>query len=175
MALDVVALLDELDLARASVLAYSMGAQTALRVLQIEPRIEAAVLGGIGNSALDPGEPEDEEAIAAFESAEIDTLPLGVKTFRERLARWGTDHKAIAALLRATPMTIDPNFSNVTAAVRIITGERDDGAGDPEALAALIPHAEAFRVAADHATTMDHPDFASAAVSFLKQNIRSWP
>jgi pimeloyl-ACP methyl ester carboxylesterase len=163
---DVSSLIDHLGLAWTDMLAYSLGAQIGLRVLQVEPRIRRAVLGGIGDAVLGW---DDDAAIALAEVLEGDEAALDERgrALRARVERLGGDRFALAALWRGRYVSYDRDFSMVGAAVLLINGERDFGFGDPARLAALIPGATATAIDADHASTMDHPEFSRLARSFL--------
>jgi pimeloyl-ACP methyl ester carboxylesterase len=163
---DVSALLDHLGLDRSDLLAYSLGAQVGLRVLQVEQRIRSAVLGGIGEAVLGW---DEAAAIAVAEVLEGDEAALDEdgRLLRARVERLGGDRFALAAMWRGRYVNYDRDFSMVHAAVLIINGERDLGFGDPQRLAALIPGATAASIDADHASTMDHLEFLRLARSFL--------
>jgi pimeloyl-ACP methyl ester carboxylesterase len=160
------ALLDHLGLDWSGLLAYSLGAQIGLRVLQVEHRIRRAVLGGIGEAVLGWNEGA---AIALAEVLEGDEAGFdeGGRALRARVDRLGGDRFALAALWRGRYVSYDPDFSMVRAAVLLINGERDLDFGDPARLAALVPGATATSIYADHASTMDHPEFLRLARSFL--------
>ena len=119
---DVSALLDHLGLERSDLLAYSLGAQIGLRVLQVEHRIRRAVLGGIGEAVL--GWNED-AAIAVAEVLEGDEAALdeGGRALRGRVERLGGDRFALAALWRGRYVSYDRDFSMVDASVLFIIGE----------------------------------------------------
>jgi pimeloyl-ACP methyl ester carboxylesterase len=135
-------------------------------VLQVERRIRRAVLGGTGQAVLgwDEG-----AALAVAEMLEGDegALDEGGRALRARVDRLGGDRLALAALWRGRYVSYDRDFSMVDAPVLFINGERDLGFGDPTQLAALIPGATATSIDADHASTMDHPEFSRLARSFL--------
>jgi hypothetical protein len=56
------------------------------------------------------------------------------------------------------------DLGSISASVLLVSGIRDD---DPQPLADVIPGAEVLLIDADHATTMNHPAFATAITSFL--------
>lgn len=169
-ACDVSALLDHLSLDWSDLLAYSLGAQIGLRVIQIEPRIRRAVLGGTGEGVLCW---DEDRALAVAEALEGEeaTLDENGRGLRARVERLGGDRFALAAMWRGRYVTYDPDFSGVRAAVLILNGERDVDFGDPRRLAAVIPGATAALIDADHVSTMDHPEFATLARSFLAVGI----
>ena len=84
---------------------------------------------------------------------------------RDRIARLGGDPAALAAMWTAPFVEYDAGFDHVHADVLIITGDHDQGFGDPAALAARLPKAAVFRPPTDHASTMDHPLSAARLIA----------
>jgi len=166
MARDVSALLDRLQHPSADLAAYSMGSIVGLRLLQLEPRIDRAVLGGIGERAISNYFANGPMVADALEAEDVATVIDVLRPLRERIERRGEDRVALAALMRAQYVNLVPPFDDVRATVLILTGERDEF-GSPQPVADAIPGARAATLDADHATAMDHPDFASTIVSFL--------
>jgi pimeloyl-ACP methyl ester carboxylesterase len=84
------------------------------------------------------------------------------------IARLGGDRFALAAEMRSQYVQYDADFSAVRTPVLIITGAADEAGGDPASLAGRIPGATVERIDADHASTMDHPEFLRLALSFFQ-------
>ena len=166
MARDVQALLDHLDLESADLVAYSMGSIVGLRVLQLEPRIRRAVLGGVGERARTNYFANRTFAADALEADDVTTLVEPLRALRERVERKDGDRFALAALMRAQYVDLAPDFDDVRASVLVLAGERDNF-GSPQPIADAIPNARAALVDADHETTLDHPDFTPTVVAFL--------
>lgn len=104
LAADVVALLDRLDLDRADVVGFSMGAGVALRVAMAYPsRVRCLVVGGIGDAALNPRhDPQQVARIAdAFqlESAEDIDDPVAAR-IRRNAEAVGRDLNALLPYLQ---------------------------------------------------------------------------
>ena len=97
MAEDVRALLDHLDLGRADVMGYSMGARiTAFFALAHPQRLRRAVFGGLGIHLVDGGLPESiAEALEAPSLADVHD-PMG-RMFRAFAEQTKSDLKALAA------------------------------------------------------------------------------
>ncbi len=163
---DVSALLDHLGLDWSDLLAYSLGAQIGLRVLQVERRIRRAVLGGIGEAVLGWDEGAAIAVAGVLEGDEA-ALDENGRSLRARVERLGGDRLALGAMWRGRYVNYDRDFSTVRAAVLIINGEHDLDFGDPARLAAVIPGATATFIDADHASTMDNLEFLRLARSFL--------
>ncbi|MGH9045511.1 MAG: alpha/beta fold hydrolase [Acidimicrobiales bacterium] len=166
---DVSCLLDHLSLPSGDLFAYSLGSHVGLRVLQDEPRIRRAVLGGVGAGVLTWDQEHAERVAELLEIGDPERLDERGRRMIERIARLQGDRFALAAQWRGRYVQYEPDFSMVTAPVLILTGERDDDGGDPSLLASQIPGARLERVDADHASTMDHPDFVKRALEFLNE------
>ena len=165
MARDIEELLDHLGLTEIDLVSFSMGSFVALRLLQTDRRVHRAVLSGVGSAALRPRlfdtdglppAPSHEEALALLSQLTPYLTP--------RLHDGRSDARALVALLRAGFSPPDKNFDSVTASVLLLAGTRDD---DPTPLATVIPRCEVQRVDADHAGTMEHPEFVPSIVNFV--------
>ena len=159
---DVRRLLDHLNLDRADVVAYSMGSNVALQLLQVEPRVEAAVLAGIAGASL---------TRAGWRWQPVDPVPDDVRLFcsmfpylSPRVERKAADPQALLAVYQAGFGLQTADLETIRARVLLLSGTDDD---DPAPLAARIPPANVVRVEADHSTTLEHPDFVTHVVSFL--------
>jgi pimeloyl-ACP methyl ester carboxylesterase len=164
-ALDVTELLDEMGIEITDLASYSMGSGVALRVLQTEPRIRRAVLGGIGGRVLVPrsqADVPDPRQLSAEEAAQI--ILTSSPYLQTRIDRGDAHPLALIAILQAGFGLEDADFSTVAAEVLFLSGTDDD---DPSPLRALFPHASTHLIAGDHGTTMDNPEFARSLASFL--------
>lgn len=164
---DVTSLIDHLRLSQVDLAGYSVGSMIGLRVLQADPRVRRAVLGGVGDDIvhLDPRLREQVAADLAEKNPAVLSGPG--RAMRERIARLGGDLAALAAMWTVPFVEYDAGFDHVGADVLIITGDRDHGFGDPAALAARLPKATVFRPPADHASTMSHPLFAARLIAHI--------
>jgi len=164
---DVTSLIDHLELGQADLAGYSVGSMIGLRVVQADPRVRRAVLGGVGDDIVHL-DPRLREQVAADLTEEDPTVLAGPgKAMRERIAHLGGDPTALAALWKVPFVEYDASFDHVRADVLIITGDRDDDFGDPAALAARLPNATVLRPPADHASTMAHPLFAARLIAHV--------
>src|SRR6202166_1610482 len=103
MAGDVSALMDHLDIARADVMGYSLGARMMAWLALREPqRLRSAIFGGIGMALIEGGGP-GENVAAALEADSLDevTDPVG-RTFRAFADQTRSDRRALAACLRGS-------------------------------------------------------------------------
>jgi pimeloyl-ACP methyl ester carboxylesterase len=172
MAEDVRALLDHLDLPRADVMGYSMGARiTAFLALAHPDRVRAAVLGGLGFRLVEGvGLPE---AIAdGLEAPSLgDVADPTAYMFRAFAEQTGSDLHALAACMRGSGQTLSRSeVAEIAVPLLVAVGENDPIAGSPDALAALIPGAKALVVPGrDHMLAVGDRAFKSAVLEFLAQ------
>jgi pimeloyl-ACP methyl ester carboxylesterase len=167
---DIFALMDHLGARRADLVGYSMGARLCLAAALAQPeRVCDLVLGGIGGKLFDPPPPGTLMA-AAMNAASIDAIaePL-LKSFRQFADEQGEDRKALAAcsLGRGTNFTQD-EVAGLSAHTLVIAGARDELAGDPDELAAVISGAKAVTLpGCNHFSAIPHALFKAAVFDFL--------
>jgi pimeloyl-ACP methyl ester carboxylesterase len=170
MAEDVRALLDHLGVERADVMGYSMGARiTAFLALAQPRRVRSAILGGLGIRLVDGvGLPESiAMALEAGSLAEV-TDPQGIM-FRAFAEQTKSDLKALAACIRGSRQTLTPaGVAQIGAPTLIAIGTRDEVAGDPKKLAAMIPRAEALDIPGrDHNLAVGDKTYKAGVLAFL--------
>jgi pimeloyl-ACP methyl ester carboxylesterase len=173
MADDAARLLDHLGLGRVPVIGYSMGARIGAYLCLRHPgRITCAVWGGMGINLV-TGLEDSEEIIAALTAESLEHVkgPTG-RQFRIFADHSKADRAALAACMISSrePMP-DADVRQIMTPVLVAVGEADDMAGDPRALAALLPHAEAFVIPKrNHMLATGDPRFKAAALDFLRRN-----
>ena len=170
MADDVARLLDHLDIGKADIMGYSMGARiTAFMGLQHPGRVRSCVLSGLGSGLVKgvgaPG-PIAEALLAA--SLEDVKDPSG-RMFRAFADQTGSDREALAACISASRQTLGPSeLANLKVPVLVAVGTDDDIGGDAQELARLIPGAEAFAIPGrDHMKAVGDKNHKAAVVGFL--------
>ena len=170
MADDVRALLDHLDLPRADVMGYSMGARiTAFVALAHPDRVRAAVLGGLGVRLVEGVGLPDTIAEALEAPALADVADPTAYVFRAFAEQTKSDLRALAACMRGSRQTLSRSeVAQIAVPLMVAVGEKDQIAGSPEALAALIPGAKALIIPGrDHMLAVGDRVFKSAVVEFL--------
>jgi pimeloyl-ACP methyl ester carboxylesterase len=173
MAEDARNLLDHLGVEKADVVGYSMGARITVELaLRHSERVRSAVLGGLGDAMVKraifaPPEP----LLDALRAASLDSVtdPRG-RTYRLFADQTKSDREALAACVEGLSrerMTTD-EVRRISVPVLVAVGSEDEGAGSAEALAALIPGAEAFEIPRrDHMKAVGDKAHKAAVLAFL--------
>jgi pimeloyl-ACP methyl ester carboxylesterase len=170
MAEDIRALLDHLDIARADVMGYSMGARITAYLAAAHPsRVRSAILGGLGYKLIDgAGLPEDiADALEAPALADV-TDPMG-RTFRAFADQTKSDRRALAACIRGSreTMTVD-EVAAIDMPALIAVGGKDDVAGPADRLAAIMPDARVLDIPGrDHMLAVGDKVFKAGVLQFL--------
>ena len=172
MAEDVRALLDHLSIQRADVMGYSMGARiTAFLARHRSERVRSAILGGLGIHLID-GVGLPESIAQALEAPSIaDVTDRQGRTFRAFAEQTKSDRRALAACIRGSRQVMSrEDAARIAVPVLIAVGGKDDVAGAPEPLAAIIPGARAVMIAnRDHMLAVGDKVYKEAVLKFLEQ------
>ena len=172
MAGDAFRLLDHLAIDRADVIGYSMGARIAAFLALLHPdRVRSAALSGLGErmvTGVGPSAPIADALLAP--SLDDVTDPQG-RMFRAFAEQTGADRRALAACISAARQVLSPGeLARITVPVLVSVGSDDDIGGSPEALARLIPGAEAFVIAGrDHMKAVGDRRHKAAVLEFLSR------
>lgn len=172
MAEDALRLLDHLDIARADVMGYSMGARiAAFLALRHPERVRALVFGGLGIGMV-RGVGDPQPIIRALEAPRADDVgdPLA-RAFRTFADQSKGDLKALAACMGSARQKIsEGEIGRLTQPVLVAVGGEDAIAGSPHELAALIPNAEVLVIPRrDHITAIGDRAFKEGVLEFLAQ------
>ncbi|ARQ01237.1 alpha/beta fold hydrolase [Pseudorhodoplanes sinuspersici] len=172
MAEDVRALLDHLDIERADIMGYSMGARITSFLCAAHPqRVRSAILGGLGYKLIDgAGLPED--IADALEAPSLDdvTDPMG-RTFRAFADQTKSDRRALAACIRGSRQTMTPDeVAAIETPTLVAVGTTDEVAGPADKLAALMPHATVLDIPGrDHMRAVGDRVFKNGVLQFLSE------
>ena len=172
MADDVRALMDHLDIRRADVMGYSMGARITAFLAHRHPgQVRCAILGGLGMHLVDGvGLPESiAEALEAPSLGDVSD-PQG-RVFRAFAEQTRSDRRALAACIRGSRQTLPrQEAAKIQVPVLIAVGSKDPIAGSPELLAALIPGAQALTIAdRDHMLAVGDKMYKAGVLQFLQE------
>jgi pimeloyl-ACP methyl ester carboxylesterase len=172
MADDVRALLDHLEIVRADVMGYSMGARiTAFLAVAHAERVRSAILGGLGIHLVEGiGLPERIADALEAQSLRDVSDPTG-HMFRAFAEQTGSDLHALAACIRGSRQTLSrEQVAAIRAPVLIAVGTNDQVAGSARKLAALIPGARALDIPGrDHMLAVGDKVYKAGVIDFLNQ------
>ena len=170
MAGDLAALLDHLDLGRADVMGYSMGARIiAFLALQNPQRLRSAIFGGLGSHLVDGiGVPDDvAEALEASSPAAVSDPRA--RMFRVFAEQTQSDLRALAACARGSRQTLTPaQVATIRVPALVAVGSKDVIGGSAAELAALLPAGQALEIPGrDHMTAVGDKVFKQGVLTFL--------
>lgn len=171
MAEDVRRLMDHLEIARADVMGYSMGARISAHLALAHPqRLRSLLLGGLGIHLVE-GVGLPLGIADAMEAPSLDVLsdPMQ-RMFRAFADANKSDLKALAACIRGSRQTLTPDeVGRIAMPALVSVGTKDDVAGSGQELAALIPNAEAFAIEGrDHNLAVGDKTHKQAVLDFLR-------
>jgi pimeloyl-ACP methyl ester carboxylesterase len=170
MAGDVAALIAHLGVPRADVMGYSMGARIAAFLALFHPdRVRSAVLGGLGIRLVEGVGLPDTIALALEAPSLADVSDPTGYMFRAFAQQTKSDLRALAACLRGSRQTLTrEEAGRIAVPVLIGVGSEDRIAGSPDALAVLIPGAQALVIPGrDHMLAVGDRVFKAAVLDFL--------
>lgn len=173
MADDATRLLDRLNLGALPVMGYSMGARISAFLAARHPtRVKCAVWGGMGINLV-TGLEDSEEIIAALTADSLsDVKGATGRQFRIFADHSKADKAALAACMISSrePMSAEI-VRSIGQPTLVAVGAADDMAGDPQALAELLPQGEAFVIPKrNHMLATGDPRFKAAALEFLRRH-----
>ena len=148
LAEDARGLLDHLGIERADVMGYSMGARiSAFLALAHPDRVRSLLIGGLGIHLVE-GVGLPIGIADAMEAASLDDLTDPTqRMFRAFADANKQDLKALAACIRGTRQTLSrEQVGQIGVPTLVSVGTRDDIAGSPHDLAALMPNATALDI-----------------------------
>ena len=172
LAEDVRALLDHLEIERADVMGYSMGARiTAFLAVNQPARMRSSILGGLGIRLVEGvGLPESiAEALEAPSQLDVQD-PTG-RLFRIFAEQTKSDLRALAACIRGSRQILSrAEVAGIRMPVLVAVGTTDQVAGNAHELAALIPGARALDIPGrDHMLAVGDKVYKAGVIDFLNQ------
>ena len=170
MAEDVVALIDHLGIDRADFMGYSMGARICAFVALKHPdRVRKLILGGLGARLVEGVGLPESIADALLAPSLDDVTDQTGRTFRSFAEQTKSDRKALAACIRGSRQTLTrEEVASIKTPTLIAVGTKDDVAGSPHELAAMMPNAKALDIPnRDHMLSVGDKVFKAAVLQFL--------
>lgn len=171
MAGDAAALLGHLGIRQAHVMGYSMGARVAaFMALAFPEKVATLVFGGLGLGMVEGVGDWDPIARALVADDPAEAEPGRPKMFRDFADRTRSDRAALAACITASRALLSAeDVARIRQPCLIGVGTRDDLAGSADGLAALMPHAEAFRIEnRDHMLAVGDRSWKARVLEFLR-------
>lgn len=172
MAEDVRALLDHLDLPRADVMGYSMGARMAAFLALAHPQhIGRLVLGGIGSNLVE-GTGVPRKIAEALEAPALAAVgDARGRMFRAFAEQTKSDLRALAACIRGSRQVLSrEQIAQIRMPTLVAVGTKDTVAGSARDLAALLPAGEALDIPGrDHMLAVGDKVFKQGVVAFLSR------
>ncbi len=172
MAEDVRRLMDHLGIERADVMGYSMGAWVTAHLAVKHPeRLRSAIFGGLAMAMVSGlgGQETIAQALEAETDAEV-TSPKG-RAYRAFAKMTGSDLLALAACMRGSrqPVAVG-DLQALRLPVLIAVGTKDDVAGSPEELAALIAGSQVLTIPGrDHMQATGDKVYKAGVLAFLEK------
>ncbi|GAC1367711.1 MAG: alpha/beta hydrolase [Hymenobacter sp.] len=164
---DVMGLAKSLRLNHYQAVGYSRGSIIAGRLLELDPHVTAAVLGGMGEAFTNPDWPR---RIAFYKALSGEKASPDLEGFIQSLPARGLDRQTLAWQQQAQPSTSPAALARVHIPVLVISGKDDHDNGSAEALGKLLPGAVVKRVPGMHATTAHSAPFSDEVMTFLQHN-----
>ena len=168
---DVLALLDHLELPRADLLGYSMGARVcAFLAAHDRTRARSLILGGLGIRLVEGVGLPESIAVALEAPRKEVTDPVG-RQFRVFAEQTKSDLRALAACIRGSRQTLPRlEAASIRVPTLIAVGTKDSVACSAPALAAIIPGAHALDIPGrDHMLAVGDKVFKAAVLDFLQR------
>lgn len=169
MAGDAVALLTHLGISEAHVMGYSMGARISAFIGVEHPeRVRSLVFGGLGIGMI-TGVGDWDPIADALRAPSLDSVTHERgRMFRAFAEQTKSDRVALAACIETSRDLLSASqMARVDAPALIAVGTKDDIAGSPQELAALMPHAKAIDIPGrDHMLAVGDKVFKQAVLEF---------
>ncbi len=170
MASDAAALLAHLGIGKAHVMGYSMGARiSAFLALEHPKLVKSLIMGGLGIGLVEGVGDWDPIADALLTDDPATITHARGLMFRKFADQTKSDRLALAACIQTSRVLVTrEQAARITQPAFIGVGTKDDIAGDPFALAKLMPNAKAFAIEGrDHMLAVGDRTFKAAVLEFL--------
>jgi pimeloyl-ACP methyl ester carboxylesterase len=170
MASDAAALLAHLDIKKAHVMGYSMGARISTFLALEHPHlVKSIVLGGLGIGLVEGVGDWDPIADALLVDDPLSITHARGLMFRKFADQTKSDRLALAACIQTSRVLVTKDeVAQIAQPTLIAVGTKDDIAGDPFKLARLMPNAQAMAIEGrDHMLAVGDRTFKAAVLDFF--------
>jgi pimeloyl-ACP methyl ester carboxylesterase len=171
MADDARRLLDHLQIEKAVVMGYSMGARISAFLTMLYPeRVNKAIFAGLAERMV-LGVPGAEAIATGLEAATAaDVTDAGARSFRIFAQQTKSDLRALAACIRSSRVKIKPEaLARIDVPVLVVAGEVDDVAGPVQPLVDLIPRSKGVVLPQrNHMNAVGDRGFKEAVLAFIR-------
>lgn len=163
---DIMGLLDFLGVKEYLVSGYSRGSIVASRLLLLDGRCRAGIIGGMGDGFTDPEWPRRIMFYKALNGEPVKELEGMVKYVKEA----GLDQQALALLQKEQPSVTATQWAGIKKPVLVICGDQDPDNGSPQNLVKMIPAGELKIVPGDHNNTLRTAGYSEGVMEFIKRH-----
>jgi pimeloyl-ACP methyl ester carboxylesterase len=173
MAGDAANLIRHVGIAPTDVMGYSMGGRIAAMLAVRHPElVHALIIGGMGINVIE-GIGGEEAIAAALEASSVDDVTSDVgRGYRIFADQTRSDRAALAKCIFGQRQRLTAaEVGTIRAPTLIAVGTKDDVAGSPQRLAALIPGAEVLEIAnRDHMLATGDRQYTAGVLDFLARH-----
>lgn len=162
---DLMLLMDSLGIQHYRLMGYSRGSIIAARLMKLDPRVQMAVLGGMGDGFTDPEWPRRKMFYRALSGEEEPELAGLLKYVHQA----GLDTHLLALMQLEQPATTPRELKKLRMPVLVVSGDQDPDDGSPSKLAAMIPGARLQIVPGDHNGVLRSQPLSDAVCKFFSQ------
>jgi len=163
---DIMMLMDKLKIKDYAAVGYSRGSIITARLLVLDKRVKAGVMGGMGTDFTNPLWQRRIMFYHAFMGEDIPEAKGAVDYARSQ----NLDLRALAYLQRSQPSTPKEVLQKVKQPVLVLCGDKDSDNGSAGELAKLLPNSSFATVPGDHNHASGTKEFADAVKNFLSIN-----
>lgn len=163
---DIVLLMDKLQVQQYAAIGYSRGSIITARLLVLDKRVKAAVLGGMGIEFTNPEWPRRKMFYRALMGDDIPEL----KGAMDYITQQKLDRLVLAFMQRSQPSTSKEVLGKVKQPVLIIWGDKDNDSSTAPELAKLFQHADTATAPGEHGNANHSEGFSITVQSFLKKH-----
>lgn len=165
---DIMLLMDKLNIKEYTAVGYSRGSIITARLLVLDKRIKAAIMGGMGTDFTNPNWPRRIMFYQAMMGKDVPELKGAVDYVKQQ----GLDMLALAYLQRSQPSTPKEVLQKVKQSVLVISGDKDSDNGSAAELAKLFPNSTFVTTPGDHNHASATKEFADEVKVFLGKKYR---